>query len=283
MKKRHPKPDISGLSGNELTAYLSLLENAPLNGSQLSKLAGISRPNAYDAMRSLKAKGYICEIKTGNYIPLPPEEFLRRVQQRCTVEINALREKLYNRPRKEFDDYIWTIHGYDEVMDKAISMIEAAQKDIYVLIYPKEAKILDPHLLKAVECGIDVKYVSMGQPANAFEFQITHHNSREIQDTNQGRIFDIVMDKAEVLVGMFRFEDEDRSPINWAKNNWFVQSVRESVRHDFFHCMMHKVFTLGQTLDENAIQMYHRLENDAWGNEYKSKKISSGNNQLATE
>lgn len=261
------KVDIAGLSGNELTAYMTLLGSAPLNGSQLSRKSGIPRANAYDTLRSLKVKGYICETEGGCFIPLPPEEFLNRVRQRCDMEMEALRDKVLTAPQKPFYDYLWTINGYEEVMNKAIAMIQSAKSDLYVQLYPEEARILDPHLIEAASRQVDIKYVSMGAPLTHFDCQVVHHNSKKILKTNKGRIFDLVTDKSEVLVGMFHLDDMDTSPINWAKNNWFVQSVRESIRHDFFHCMMHKIFTRGESLSEKEIQMYHQLENDAWGNE----------------
>ena len=267
MPSNSLKFDVTGLSRTELTAYLTLLDSHPLNGSQLSRRSGISRANAYDALRSLKQKGYVLEYEEGLYVPLPSEEFLKRVRQRCDLELSALKEKIFSASRQSSYDYIWAVHGYEEVVIKAQEMISSAQSDLYVLLYPKEARALDPHLLEAVRRGVEVKYVSMGEPVDRFDFQVVHHNAESIQANNKGRVFDLVKDKSEVLVGMFRTDNEDDSPINWAKNNWFVQSVRESVRHDFFHCLMHKIFSRGEQLGEEEIRMYHYLENDAWGNE----------------
>ena len=264
--------DITGLSGTELTAYLTLLNHGPLNGSQISRISGISRANVYDALRSLQLKGYVAKNENNLCSPLPPEEFIKRIHQQCELEIASLKKTLFSTSKPASYDQIWTIHGYDKVMAKAVDMIASAQSDLYVLLYPKEAQLLAPHLKNAARRKVEVKFVSMGATSLDFEFQVVHHNAENIETNNKGRIFDVVMDKKEVLVGMFLSAAEDESSINWAKNNWFVQSVRETVRHDFYHCLMHKVFTRGEELSEKEMRIYQHLENDAWGNEARTGK-----------
>jgi hypothetical protein len=73
-----------------------------------------------------------------------------------------------------------------------------------------------------------------------------------------------VRDKVEILVGMFERGREDASPINWAKNHWFVMAIREGIRHDFFHYFMHKTYDLGQKLSEAEKELYELIKNDAW-------------------
>ena len=54
-----------GLSSYEAKAYLSLLERDTLTVPEISKLAGIPRPNTYDDLERLMIKG-ICISKPGN-------------------------------------------------------------------------------------------------------------------------------------------------------------------------------------------------------------------------
>ncbi len=59
------KVEISGLSRTELTAYLTILDHAPLNGSPLSRRSGITWANAYDALRALQLKVYVAKNEVG--------------------------------------------------------------------------------------------------------------------------------------------------------------------------------------------------------------------------
>ncbi|MCP4687993.1 MAG: hypothetical protein GY859_08080 [Desulfobacterales bacterium] len=70
------------------------------------------------------------------------------------------------------------------------------------------------------------------------------------------------MDKQEILVGLFEKDREDDSPINWAKNHWFVVAARDSLRHDFFHYFLHKTYDLGETLTGREAAIYELIKAD---------------------
>ena len=57
----------------------------------------------------------------------------------------------------------------------------------------------------------------------------------------------------ELLVGLFEKGKEDHSPISWAKNNWFVTTIREFVRHDFFHYFLYKIQDRKEELSERRL------------------------------
>ena len=261
------RPGLLGLTQSELTAYLTLLERNPVNGSTLSRYSGIPRANVYDVLRSLRNRGYVVEIEDGLYAPLPPEELLKRLRHRCESELSSLEEKLAAAAKTTSYDYVWTIQGYDAVMHKSIEMISSARHELYVLLYPEEALILDPHLVKAVSRGVEVKYVSMGPVQTEFEYQVIHPKSDEIKVQHLGRVFDVVKDKVELLVGMFEKGAEDASPINWARNHWFIQAIREGIRHDFYHYFTHKIIELGLELTERDRKIYDLIKNDGWATE----------------
>ena len=262
------KQDFLGLSQSELTAYLTLLERNPINGSQLSRASGIVRANVYDVLRSLCLKGYAVEVDDGLYAPLPPDEFIKRLRHRCETELTALEGRIEAATRTTSYDYVWTISGYREVMNKAAEMIDTARNELYLLLYPEEAVVLNPHLLKAAERGVEVKYVSMGPPPVEFEYQVVHPGTEDIQRLHGGRVFDVVKDKIELLVGLFERGAEDQSPINWARNHWFVQAIREGIRHDFFHYFITEMLDKGRELTEKELRVYDLIKNDGWASNF---------------
>ena len=253
-----------GLSQYEITAYLFLVENHPVNGSQLSRISGVPRSNVYDALRSLKTKGMVAELGDGRYAPLPPGELLKRMRYRFEAELDILKEKLDAAPKKQTYDYVWTISGYEEVMAKAKEMIASAGREIYVELYPEEGSVLDPHLQEAVNRKVEVKYVSMGRPFSVFELQIVHPDVDKIKASQAGRVFDLIVDAKEILVGLFEKGREDGSPISWTQNHWFVMAIREYVRHDFFHCFLEKTLDRKEELTEKERALYYLIKNDAW-------------------
>ncbi|SLM32470.1 conserved hypothetical protein [Desulfamplus magnetovallimortis] len=240
MFKRNAQLTI-GLSEYAVTAFTALVAKHPVNGSQLSRNSGIPRARIYDVLRVLKSKGFVVESSEGMYTPIPPEELIRRLRNDHENSLSELEEKLKNAQQQTQSDVIWNIKGYEMAMAKAQEMISDAAEEVYVRISPEEGKFLDPELKKAAEKGVQIKYISLKPVELTFEWQVIHPPREPGMDYGKHRFFDVVVDRKEVLCGMFMEGDEANSIINWGKNKWFVISVRDSLRHDFFHYFLHKI------------------------------------------
>ncbi|MEW5722471.1 MAG: TrmB family transcriptional regulator sugar-binding domain-containing protein, partial [Thermodesulfobacteriota bacterium] len=236
------------------------------------RLSGIPRPNVYDALRSLREKGLVADLGESGFVPLPPEELLARLRHRYETKLSVLEDKLKAVSEPPSYDYVWTITGYQDVISKARQMIGSAEEEIYVLLYPEEGLLLDEHLRAAEARGVEVKYVSMGRPSSLFRRQVVHPGVDRIKEAQGGRVFDLIRDSQEILVGLFEFGREDRSPINWAKNHWFVTAIREYVRHDFFHYFLHKTYDLKQELTPEESELYALIKKDAWNERIGRRK-----------
>ena len=129
-----------GFTHYESKAYLALIAQSPLNGSQLSKVSGVPRAKIYDTLRSLKDKGLAAELGRGLFAPLPLEELLKRLRHDCTANLDALEEALKTITAPPAYDYIWSFRGYERVMSKAKEMIASAEFEIYLRVFPEEAK-----------------------------------------------------------------------------------------------------------------------------------------------
>jgi len=253
-----------GFSQSELKTYLTLLSHNPANGSQLSRFSGIPRANIYAILDSLKNKGVVGEIEEGMYTPIPPDEFLNRLRNKAKSEIESVKKMIAAVSNNQFTEYIWTIKGYDNVMNKAVEIIGAAEQELYVLLYPEEARLLDPHLETAESRGVKIRYISMGIPLTTFDIQIIHPEFESVQRSHGGRVIDVVKDRNEILVGMFEQDREDESPINWARNHWFVMALRETIRHDFYHYLVHKMLSQGLESDDRDRELYRLVNGDTW-------------------
>ena len=87
------------MTSYEAKSYLSLLERDTLTVSEVSKLAGIPRPNAYEALEKLMSKG-MCISKPGDvkkYTASDPlllqEKFLPEAKLATEIELENLRKK----------------------------------------------------------------------------------------------------------------------------------------------------------------------------------------------
>jgi sugar-specific transcriptional regulator TrmB len=251
-----------GFSQYEAACYMALVHTHPVNGSQLSKTSGIARSRVYDVIRSLISKGYVIEVNSGQYAPLPSDELVRRLKRSFDANIDAFEQQLADASKKDDLEYVWSIIGYENVMDKAIQMIKEAKEEIYVRLFPKAGVHLDRYLEKADKRGVAIRYVAMGEVKKKFGVQVLHPNHEKLEQTIGGRSIEVITDKKEALVGVFETGNEDASPINWTRNQWFIVANRDSLRHDFYHCFLEKILDRNRELTTEELQIYKIIKED---------------------
>lgn len=251
-----------GFSQYEAACYMALVSEHPLNGSQLSKASGIARSRIYDVLRSLLSKGYVSEIHPGQYVPLPSDELVKRLKKSFENTIENFEAQIKKASQKDSFEYVWTITGYEAVIQKTEHMISEAETEIYIRLFPNASERLEPQLLAAQKRGVNIRYIAMGKVDADFDIQVTHPNYDRLQKTIGGRSIDIIVDKKEALVGIFEKGKEDLSPINWTRNPWFIIANRDSLRHDFYHCFLDKILDQQQELTENEKRIYRVIKED---------------------
>lgn len=251
-----------GFSQYEITCYLTLAAHHPINGSQLSRISGVARSRVYDVLRNLMRKGFVLAADENQYVPLPPEELYKRLEHQFNQGIQALKDQLTETSAGGAYEYIWTLQGYEQVIAKASEMIHHARQEIYVRLFPESGHRLVSALTSAQERGVGIRYIAMGPMPSIFDIQVAHPNGPRLNEAIGGRSFDIIVDKTEALVGVFEKGREDRSPINWTRNRWFVIANRDSLRHDFYHCFLDKILERGETLTAQEKNIYTLIKED---------------------
>ena len=251
-----------GFSQYEISCYLALVTKHPSNGSQLSRLSGISRSRIYDVLRNMTKKGLVLEVENGLYVPLPPGELMKRLRSRFESNLSTLKKQLNEASQTTTYEFIWIIRGYADVMKKASEMIRSARKELYVRLFPEAGRLLERDLQEAAARGVGVRYISMGDTPLTFDIQVVHPEPERLVDTIGGQSFDVISDRAEALVGIFEKGNDDLSPINWTRNRWFIIANRDSLRHDFFHYFLNKVYDQKQALSEREKGIYAFIKSD---------------------
>ena len=251
-----------GFSQYEAACYMALVGSHPVNGSQLSKISGIARSRIYDVLRSLISKGYVIEVNAGQYAPLPSDELVRRLKRSFGSNIEAFEDQITAASQKDAFEFVWTITGYENVMEKAMEMIKNAEKEIYVRLFPKASQHLDEHLTQADKRGVKIRYIAMGGVAKKFDIQVIHPDHDHLQQIIGGRSIEVITDKSEALVGIFETGKEDISAINWTRNRWFILANRDSLRHDFYHCFLEKILDQHQELTDDEKRIYKIIKED---------------------
>jgi len=246
----------------ESSCYLALLTRHPANGSQLSKLSGIARSRIYDVLRGLAKKKVIFEIEKGMYVPLPFEELKKRLRNQFESNIMLLEEQLDAMVGQSSFEYLFTLNGVEEVLSKAMDIIDSAGQELYLRLFPETWQRLREHIDSAVQRGVGVRYISMGPMDIVYDIQVFHPDYHQIKGKLGGESIDLIADKTEALAGIFQKGKIDHSPFIWSRNHWFVTANRDSLRHDFYHYFLDKLYEQGQSLSARDKQIYAFIKAD---------------------
>ena len=246
----------------ESTCYLTLLANHPTNGSQLSKLSGIARSRIYDVIRGLVKKGIVFEVAKGLYVPLPFEELQKRLRRQFEANLEALARQLEETTRDTAYEYLLPIRGRDAVLAKAADIIQHARRELYLRLFPESWQRLRKPIRKAAERSVGLRIIGMGSLPSICDIQVTHPDADQLHGKLGGESIDIIADQAEALVGIFASDQIETSPIIWTRNRWFVTANRDSLRHDFYHYFLDKLYERGETLSARDKRIYDFIKKD---------------------
>ncbi len=246
----------------ESSCYLALLTKHPANGSQLSKLSGIARSRIYDVLRSLANKKIVFEIEKGLYVPLPFEELKKRLRGQFESNLKILNDQLNAMIEQSNFEYLLTLNGVKEVLSKATDIIDSARKELYLRLFPDSWEHLKDHIEQVVQRGVGVRFISMGHMALHYDIQIFHPDVDHLKDKLGGESIDIIADKKEALSGIFETDNMHHSPFIWTRNHWFVVANRDSLRHDFYHYFLDKLYEKGELLSTRDKQIYAFIKAD---------------------
>jgi len=246
----------------ESSCYLALLSRHPCNGSQLSKLSGIARSRIYDVLRGLTRKGIVFEIEKGLFVPLPFEQLKKRLQNQFESNLSLLQKQVARLTPDTDYEYLLTIRGQKEAIAKAIDIIDTARQEIYLRLFPDSWKRLEKSIRKALRRGVGIRLIGMGDLPQICDIQVTHPEVASLPDKLGGESIDIIVDRAEALVGIFETGQEAKSPVIWTRNRWFVIANRDSLRHDFYHYFLDKLYDRKAPLSPQDEAIYAFIKKD---------------------
>lgn len=211
-----------GFTGYEAKAYVSLLQQYPATRYELSKNSGVPRSAIYDVINRLESYGAVSVISTQpeKYVPLPPEQFLRMLEQRFSQKIEVFRKSLSEIKIKMEPEQLWNLSGYQNLVSKAREMIQNAQESIYLSAWRSEVLELEKYLKEAETREVKVVIFSFTQiPEIGFNYcyQMTEKELEKVWDHK----IVLVRDHEELLMGEMNKVVEKK--VAWTLNKAIVQ------------------------------------------------------------
>lgn len=211
-----------GLTRQEATIYVCLVQNKELTGYEAAKLTGISRSNVYSALAGLTEKGaaYLIEGTTSKYIAVAIEEFCDNKIRNMRKVAEYLIEQIPDMADTS-EGYI-TISSYKNILDKIHHMILSADKRLYVSAPEEIIRIIEPELQEA--CAKGIKVVVVTNKVSDITGITLHLNEKKEKEIR------LITDSKYVLTGEITGGNLDTCLYSGQKN--FVNVFKEALSNE---------------------------------------------------
>ena len=219
-----------GFSTYEARAYEALVREHPLTGYELSGRSGIPRSKVYESIERLVRKEMAIPVE-GNpvrYVPVPPEEVVRRLSADFSRSVETLTGLFQRNVRAENIDYIFNITGGEAIIEKAADMIVTAESTLYLSIWSEEFDRIRTSLETAAARGVSTRLLSFG--GGEFTSASVYHHRPLAPDEADGRWITVVKDRAEVLTGQCFGAGEHVAA--WTRNRNLVFMSLKYIEHE---------------------------------------------------
>lgn len=246
-----------GFTVYEAKAYVSLLQNSPVTRYELSKNSGVPRSAIYAVIKQLENMGAVNALYSApeKYVPLPPEQLFKLLQDRLNSKIANARESLKGIESNLMADHLWNIVGYESMIQKAGEIIDNAKQEIYLSIWKREFKLLKTHLHRAQKRGVKITIFSFTD----IDFLTDYLYSYRVNEKELNKIWDhkiiLVADRQELLMG----DADDQLPKKtaWTTNRAIVDIATNHIILDI------TLYGLRLSVDvNNAVKTMQNGESD---------------------
>jgi len=267
-----------GFTTNEAKAYLSLLHHNPATGYEISGNSGIPRSAIYEILKRLETTGMVSRVDTNptRYIPLPPDQLYELLESNFDANLETLKKTLKAvNSEMEVGD-LWNIRGYDNLISRSRSMIQAAEETIYVSMWRAEYDRLFPDLQAAVERGVKLVIFSFCDiPATVGEVYAYNLDEAKLEQVWSKKYL-LVVDRSNALLGGVEMTPTNK--VAWTRNpaivsiamnyiildlTLFGQRYKLNLSGVISNMLEGDIHILDELLDEKHVPVINGLENRA--------------------
>ncbi|QOR35471.1 TrmB family transcriptional regulator [Clostridium sp. 'deep sea'] len=236
-----------GLTEYESKVYICLVQFGAVTGYKASKLSAVPKANCYAALNSLVQKGYVYKIE-GDSVLFSARDFSelkQQLQRELELKLSYLSSNLkqLNSESKQFIN----VEGSKNIKNKIISLINSAQRTVYLDIWQQDLGDITPFLLKAKLRSVNCVLICLGNSTKrekeAVNYILEHDVDKQWNSEKQ-RDFNLIVDNKLAFSG-----DIENSVANavFSANVSFVNLATEAFIHDLYTEKMKEV------LEQNSL------------------------------
>jgi len=207
-----------GFTNYEARTYLGLLKLSPATGYEISQLAHVPRSVVYSVLKQLESRGIVISIhdKPRRYIPLAPDEMLKRMETDYASRVSNLKDDLAELSNKSGTEGFWNLRGYQSLMQTCETLIREAHKSIYISGWQREISLLREHLLNACKRNVFVVIFSFNEINPPIGVTLAYGIPEEKLEHYWDRKLILVTDSKNLIMGPAN-QQEDEQAI-WTQN-----------------------------------------------------------------
>jgi sugar-specific transcriptional regulator TrmB len=238
-----------GFSEYEARAYISLIENHPVNGYALAKTSGIPRANIYSVLQKLEGRGAIIplEVEGGNvYNPVPPGDLLRGLSNRYSNILVTTQQLLERIAAPTDEQVVQNIQGYIPFLDHARDLINRATEQLILAVWKPEAELLAPSLAAAEERGVNMTVLCLQACGETCGNCAGHIYRYHVTSNEAAHWLIVIRDDSEMLMGT---ADQQAAAIRTHNPN-LIEMTDGYIRHSI---------TLAAVLSDMGLELEQRL------------------------
>ena len=247
-----------GFSEYEAKAYIALVTENPSTAYEIAKRAALPTSKIYEVLAKLSERGAVFEIddqEKRRYMPQSPDELIANHRSRMEGTLDQLKEGLNGLNSNSELSFHRTIRDYGYLIDKARRVIDGAQAELLVSIWPREMELLRSALETADNRGVKIAVVHFGPSQSQVGQTFCHPIEDTILSEKGGQGLVVAADSLEVLLAKV-------SPSGLAEglhsvNKGFVAMAEDFIRHDIY--IMKIVGRFDNLLLKKFGKKYHKL------------------------
>ncbi|HHY14195.1 MAG TPA: TrmB family transcriptional regulator [Thermoanaerobacterales bacterium] len=224
----------------EAQVYITLLQNGPQTGYEVSKMSGVPRSKVYNVLEKLTNRGAVVTAQ-GEKNVLYKAEPIQRLINLAKTSFNDCIQILERETKKytySFDDeQIWKIFDYPSILEKCKEMIDSAENELMIQIWMEELEGDIEELLLTKEKQNDFNLVTVlydRKEKYHTELRQIYKHGFEVSKLREmgNRWITVVTDGKEMLhAAVHNFVSAEAI---YTKNNNMVFFAREHVKHDAY-------------------------------------------------
>jgi len=254
-----------GFSEYEAKAYIALLSKSPVSGYELSKQSGVPRSMIYEVLGKLTSRGAAMTLRTGGakkYAPVPATEFLNQLQREHDGLVLELKNELTALASTPDMEYVWNIEGHENIIARAIEMIDQASNQIYLALFPASYSDLQVALMSAVNRNVRVVVYTTGDIELPGSEIAVARVAQEALGQAPGLGLILVIDGEEVLIAEWLARSKAKA--SWTSSPLLVFIAEHHLRTDLY---LPQILNL---LDEKALEFIHKEDRELFARAFES-------------